>query len=275
VTLAKERAADAMALIELTPPLPQSVMTAEDPFGPNVTVEALYESMPDTKFLSELIGEDVVAAILPDQDWIKASLEGLPPVRAGRFFLYGAHSGANVPHGVIPIHIEAGLAFGTGHHETTALCLAALSQIARRRRHRNVLDLGCGTGVLAIAAAKLWRQQILATDIDPVAIEVTHENARLNGVAPFVCAAVAEGMDHPFIRAAAPFDLVLANILSGPLTRLAPGMAAALAPRGIAVLSGLLRWQEDQVLSFYRAQGLVLRRICRQSAWSALVLERP
>ena len=274
MTVLKEQAGDVAALFELTPPAPQAVLTAEDPFASGATVEALYDAPPDGDFLSRLTGHAVTVAPLPDQDWVRQSQEGLPPVRAGRFFVYGAHDAGRVPPGVIPIRIEAGLAFGTGHHETTALCLTALSPIARERRPRAVLDLGCGTGVLAIAAAKLWRQSVLASDIDPIAIEVARENAGANEVAPLVRAEVADGLAHPAIRARAPFDLLCANILAAPLVKLAPGLAAVLAPHGLAVLSGLLRDQENLVLSYYRAQGLVLRRILRDGPWSALVLER-
>jgi ribosomal protein L11 methyltransferase len=228
----------------------------------------------DADFLSRLTGREVQVAPLPDQDWIKQSQEGLPPVRAGRFFVYGAHDAGVVPAGVIPIRIEAGLAFGTGHHETTALCLNALSRLAKRRRFARVLDLGCGTGVLAIAAAKLWREPALATDIDSIAVGVARENAHTNEVAPLIRAAVANGLTHPAIANRAPFDLILANILAAPLTQLAPTLSAAVAPRGIAVLSGLLRNQENLVLSFYRAQGLTLRETLRDGPWSALVLER-
>ncbi len=274
VTVGKERAGHVMALFELTPPKPQAVLTAEDPFDAELTVEALYDRMHDAKFLSEIIGSKVRAEPLPDQDWIRASYEGLPPVRAGRFFLYGAHDQGKILHGVIPIRVEAGQSFGTGHHESTALCLTALSQRARRTRHKKILDLGCGTGVLSIAAAKLWHQNVIATDIDPIAIETTRANAKMNEVAPYITTGIADGTDHPLIRAGAPFDLILANILAGPLTKLAPGITKALAPNGLVVLSGLLRWQKNLVLSFYRAQGLVLRRTMRDGSWSALVLER-
>ncbi|HXI99807.1 MAG TPA: 50S ribosomal protein L11 methyltransferase [Micropepsaceae bacterium] len=274
--VAKDAAADIAALIELTPPAPQAVLIVEDPFSSEASVEALYDVIPDSGFLSRLTGHEVSVAPLPDQDWIRLSQLGLPPVRAGRFFVYGAHDAGQVPPGVIPIRIEAGLAFGTGHHETTALCLTALTDIARTtRRPRSILDLGCGTGVLAIAAAKLWRKSVLATDIDIVAVEVARENARINGEAPLIHAATADGFTHPAIRARAPFDLICANILAGPLTKLAPDLSAALARRGIAVLSGLLRDQEKQVLSFYRPHGLVLCRTYRDGPWSALVLERP
>jgi ribosomal protein L11 methyltransferase len=273
VVVAKGDSADVAAAFELTGP--QALLIAEEPFAADAVVEALYSNMPDGDLLSRLAGREVYVALLPDTDWIKLSQEGLPPVRAGRFFVYGAHDAGEVPKGVIPIRIEAGMAFGTGHHETTALCLAVLSDLSKRRRFANVLDLGCGTGLLAIGAAKLWKRRVLASDIDPVAIEVTRANARANGEANLVHAVVADGLASPALAARAPYDLVVANILAEPLTRLAPDIAKALARGGIAILSGLLHWQENLVLSFYRAQGLVLRQTRRDGSWSALVLERP
>jgi ribosomal protein L11 methyltransferase len=273
VSLAKVRAGDVAAAFELTGP--QAVLIAETPLSDRADVEALYTDMPDGALLSRLAGADVHVALLPDVDWIKLSQEGLPPVRAGRFFVYGAHDAGEVPKGVLPIRIEAGLAFGTGHHETTALCLGALSDLAKRRAYRNVLDLGCGTGLLAIGAAKLWKHRVLASDIDPVAVEVTRENARANGVSSLIAGVVADGLAAPALSAHAPYDLIIANILAEPLTRLAPSIVRALAPGGSLVLSGLLRWQENLVLCFYRPHGLVLRAVRRENAWSALVLERP
>ncbi len=274
VTLTKAEAPDVAALFELTPPMPQAVLIAEEPFKDEATVEALYGVMPDGELLSKLAGREVYVALLPDQDWIKLSQEGLPPVRAGRFFVFGAHDQGRVPGGVIPIRIEAGLAFGTGHHETTALCLTAISNLGKRRRFQNVLDLGCGTGVLAIAASRLWRTRIIASDIDPTATGVARQNIRENGEGPFVEVTTAEGLSHPALTRRAPYDLILANILAGPLTYLAPSIARAIAPRGHLVLSGLLTWQENLVLSFYRVHGLVLRARHRDGPWSALVLER-
>lgn len=273
VVVAKADAADIGAAFELAS-APQAVIVHEEPLQDDVVVEALYAEMPDGALLSRLAGRAVQVAQLPDADWIKLSYEGLPPVRAGRFFVYGAHDKGRVPAGVIPMRIEAGLAFGTGHHETTALCLAALSDLAKRRRFSRVADIGCGTGLLAIGAAKLWRKPVVASDIDSVAIEVARENAAANGVGPLIHAVVADGMVNPQLAARAPYDLMLANILAGPLTRLAPQIAAAIAPRGILVLSGLLHWQENPVLAFYRPHGLVLRAIRRDGPWSALVLER-
>jgi ribosomal protein L11 methyltransferase len=275
VTLAKELAADVAAVLELSPPTPQAVLIVDELFQPTATVEALYSEAPDAGLLSRLTGHTVVAAPLPDQDWIKLSQEGLAPVRAGRFFVHGAHDAGQVPPGVIALRIEAGLAFGTGHHETTALCLTALSDLAKRRRFARVLDLGCGTGLLAIGAAKLWRKRVIASDIDGVAVDVARQNARANGEAPLVHAVTADGLTHAAIRARAPYDLIVANILASPLTQLAPSIARALAKGGMLVLSGLLRNQENLVVSFYTPQGLILRARRRDGPWSALVLEKP
>jgi ribosomal protein L11 methyltransferase len=272
IALAKADAADAASVLELEGSA-QAVLIAEEPFTDNAVVEALYTEEPDAAFLSRLAGRAILVEALPDQDWIRLSQEGLPPVRAGRFFVYGAHDAGTVPHGVIAMRIEAGMAFGTGHHETTALCLSVLSDLARVRRFRNVLDLGTGTGLLAIGAVKLWRLPVMASDIDPVAVEITRENARANGVAPLVQAVTADGLDNPALKRRAPYDLIIANILAGPLTRLAPSIAAALAPGGVLVLSGLLRDQENLVTSFYKGLRFLGRQ--RMGPWSALVFEKP
>jgi len=275
ISLRKSESSDVVALLDLTPPLPQAVLISEDPFKDEATVEALYTVMPDGDLLEQLAGRAVHVGLLPDADWIKLSQEGLPPVRAGRFFVYGAHDGGKVPDGVIPIRIEAGMAFGTGHHETTALCLSVLSDLSKKRRYDNVLDLGCGTGLLAIGAAKIWRRKVMASDIDMVAVEVTKENAASNNERSLVHAVTADGLTHPALAARAPYDLVIANILAGPLTRLAPQIARGVASGGTIGLSGLLRWQENLVLAFYRPHGLVFRGARRDGPWSALVLERP
>src|SRR5689334_14063239 len=188
VSLSKTEASDVSAALELDGSA-QAVLIAEEPFEDAAVVEALYTEEPDAAFLSRIAGRAITVAPLPDQDWIRLSQQGLPPVRAGRFFVYGAHDAGKVPHGVIPMKIEAGLAFGTGHHETTALCLSVLSDLARgQAAFHNVLDLGTGTGLLAIGAAKLWKKKVLASDIDPVAVEVTRANTRANGVGPLVLA---------------------------------------------------------------------------------------
>lgn len=275
VVLAKELAADVAAVLELSPPAPQAVLIVDELFKETATVEALYSEAPDAELLSRLTGHAVIAAPLPDQDWIKLSQEGLPPVRAGRFFVYGAHDAGQVPPAVIPMRIEAGLAFGTGHHETTALCLGCLSDLAKRRSFERILDLGCGTGLLAIGAAKLWRTKVIASDIDPVAVQVTKQNALANSEAPLIRAVTADGLTHAAIRAHAPYDLIVANILASPLTQLAPSIVRFLAKGGVLVLSGLLTSQENLVVSFYTPHGLMLRERRRSGPWSALVLERP
>src|SRR3954466_9032459 len=272
ITLAKGEASDMAALIELASE-PQAVLIVEEPFGPSATVEALYTEEPDRAWLCAIAKRDILVEPLPDKDWIKLSQEGLPPVRAGRFFVYGAHDAGVVPHGVIAMRIEAGMAFGTGHHETTALCLGVLSDLAKRRTFTHVLDLGCGTGLLAIGAAKLWKRVVLASDIDPVAVDVPDEKAMANGVAPLVRAVVADGLTSPALAAGSPYDLIIANILAGPLTRLAPQVVAALSPGAMLVLSGLLHNQEQMVLSFYHRLRFVARH--RDGPWSALVLEAP
>ena len=271
VALTKSEAADIAATLELDGSA-QAVLIAEEPFADGAVVEALYTEEPDAAYLSRIAGRTITVAPLPDQDWIKSSQEGLPPVRAGRFFVYGAHDAGQVPHGVIPMKIEAGLAFGTGHHETTALCLAALSDLARQRSFRNVLDLGCGTGLLAIGAAKLWKRRVLASDIDPVAVEVTRDNARANGAGPLVQAVTADGLASPVLAGGAPYDLLIANILAGPLTRLAPEIIRSLAPGATLLLSGLLYNQEKLVTSFYRELRYIGAR--RAGPWSALVLKK-
>jgi len=272
ISLTKLEASDVSAALELEGSA-QAVLIVEEPFADGAVVEALYTEAPDATYLSRIVGRTITVEPLPDQDWIRLSQEGLPPVRAGRFFVYGAHDAGTVPHGVIPMKIEAGLAFGTGHHETTALCLGALSDIARQRQFFNVLDLGCGTGLLAIGAAKLWKRRVLASDIDPIAVEVTRENAKANGVGPLITAVTAEGLTNPLLANAAPYDLLIANILAGPLTQLAPAIQRALAPGAVLLLSGLLTNQEKLVTSFYQSLRFVGAR--RSGPWSALALEKP
>ena len=261
-------------LFELTPePAPQSVIVLTHPHEDDAVIEAYYDEAPDGAALSAILGQAVKVEALPDVDWVKLSQEGLPPVRAGRFFVYGAHDKGKAPANAIALAVDAGVAFGTGHHETTTGCLMALEWLAQTRfAPRNALDLGCGTGVLALGADRLWRIPVVASDIDPQAIGVTRENLRLNGGQMRIRPVVAEGFAHPLIAARAPYDLIIANILAGPLTQLAPGIREHLAPGGRVVLSGLLRTQELMVLSFYRALGLRPARRWRLGPWSVLLL---
>jgi ribosomal protein L11 methyltransferase len=211
---------------------------------------------------------------VPDVDWVARSLEGLKPVRAGRFFVHGAHDRRKRHSGELAIEIEAGLAFGTGHHGTTAGCLEMLEQVVRRERPRNALDLGTGSAVLAIALAKLAHVPVLATDIDPVAIKVAAANARLNRVKALVETATAPGFQHPIFAARGPFDLIVANILARPLMRLAPEMAGHVALGGSIVLSGILDRQRDAVVSAYVGQQFRHVRTLHREGWVTIHLKR-
>ena len=240
-------------------------------------VEIHFEQAPDEAAIRRLIGAaggpaDVMFETIAARDWVAASLADLKPVTAGRFTVHGAHDRPHLTANRIGIEIEAALAFGTGHHGTTRGCLLALDGIVKRASPRRVLDVGTGTGVLAIAAAKALRVPVLASDIDPEAVRIAHENARLNGVAPLVRCLHAAGLAAPGFRTRAPFDLVFANILLAPLKRLAGPMRPLLAPRGHVVLSGLLAAQEQAALAAYRPHGLMLVRRIPLGEWVTLVL---
>ena len=212
---------------------------------------------------------------VPDTDWVAHVRRELSPVRAGRFFVYGSHDADKVPDGVLPLLIEASMAFGTGHHGTTLGCLRALDRrIDAGLRARNVADIGCGTAVLAMAAARVWPETMLASDIDAVAVEVAEANLRANGLEGRVRCLEAAGFDHPEIVAAAPFDLIFANILKGPLMALAPDMAAACAPGGDVILSGLLNEQADAVTAHYVENGFSLLHREAIGDWTTLNLRR-
>jgi ribosomal protein L11 methyltransferase len=213
-----------------------------------------------------------IISTLPDRDWVKHSLEGLAPVVAGRFFLHGSHDRERRRHGGVPFEIDAGTAFGTGHHGTTAGCLLALDAILKRRQPERVLDLGCGTGVLAIAATLASKRKTLATDIDSEAVRVTELNATLNGVAPLLKGVTAPGLKHTRITHGAPYDLIFANILARPLISLAQGLTSILAPGGNLILSGLTRDQVRWVLAAYRNRGLVCNRTLLLGNWATLTL---
>ena len=193
------------------------------------------------------------------RDWVANSLAGLAPVRAGRFLVHGAHDRARLRANDVGIEIEVGLAFGTGHHGTTRGCLLHFDRLLKRRRPQSVLDVGCGAGVLAIAAAKVLKRKVWLGDIDPVAIEVANANARLNGVGQHCKAIVSRGVENRFLREGAPYDVVFANILAKPLRLLAPPLAAVTAPGGDAIVSGLLMMADvPGVLASWRAQGFFL-----------------
>jgi ribosomal protein L11 methyltransferase len=214
----------------------------------------------------------VASQPLADADWLALALSGLPPVRAGRFFVFGAHDRGRIPANAVGLRIEAGAAFGTGHHGTTLGCLVAYDALLKRRGYRRVLDVGTGTGVLAIAAARTGSARAVGTDIDPVSARIARENAGLNHArARFVR---ADGLAHRLVAADAPYDLLFANILARPLVRLAPGIRRALKPGGTAILSGLLRSQQRFVFAAYLSRGFRLKRRVLRDAWATLVLER-
>mgnify|MGYP001070019819 CR=1 FL=1 len=228
--------------------------------------------------LSSLLTESgfetsIAVEVLPDIDWVAQSLEGLKPVRAGRFLVHGSHDRDRRRIGDLAIEIEAGLAFGTGHHGTTAGCLEMIGKVARREKPRNALDLGTGSAVLAIALAKAHHIPVLATDIDPVATRVATENVRLNGVAAYVHTATAPGFEHPVFTTSGPFDLIVANILAKPLMQLAPAMRAHMAPGGSLILSGILERQRNAVIAAYvRARFRHVETLHREG-WVAIHLK--
>jgi len=223
-------------------------------------------------------GDAAAAALRVDSvaatDWVAQSLEGLKPVRAGRFLVHGAHDRARVKSHDIGIEIEAALAFGTGHHGTTRGCLLALDALLKARRPRHILDIGTGSGVLAMAAAKALRRPVVASDIDPLAVTSARVNARTNRIAPSIAFIRATGTRSPQMTAGAPYDLIFANILLGPLTRLAVAIRSLTGPQTRVVLSGLLPSHANAALAVYRAQGLVLERRFPLDGWMTLVLTR-
>ena len=246
----------------------------------DVTVH--FADPPDEALVRELVtgaaGEDIAKGIAFDtveaKDWVKASLEDLVPVPAGRFVVHGQHDRNRVAPNKLGIEIEAALAFGTGHHGTTRGCLLLLDHVLKAWCPRRVLDLGTGTGVLAIAAAKALHQRVLASDIDPLSVQVARENARLNVTGHLVKAIRATGFAAPQFAAASPFDLVLANILANPLRQLATPMTRHLAPSALVILSGLLTPQAPAVIAAYRARGLVPVRHLRVEGWSSVLLRK-
>ena len=226
-----------------------------------------------TAKLAEYPALKTVVEKLADADWLAMSLSGLPPVRAGRFFVFGVHDKGRVPVNSVNLRIEAGAAFGTGHHGTTVGCLFAYDALLKARRFDKVLDVGAGTGVLAIAAARTGTRVAVGTDIDRPSVRIARENAQLNKAhARFVH---ASGLGHRSVRQTAPYDLVFANILAPPLVALAQDIRGALRPGGTAILSGLLRTQERRVFAAYRSRGFRLARRIHRDAWATLVLVRP
>jgi len=213
--------------------------------------------------------------VIPDVDWVAKSLEGLKPVRAGRFLVHGSHDRDKVRSGDIAIEIDAGQAFGTGHHGTTAGCLEVIDRVVRSRRVLNALDLGTGSGVLAIAVRKLKNIPVLATDIDPIATRVAAENVRRNGIASGIVTETAPGFHSTAFSNHGPFDLIIANILARPLIKMAPQLVTHLAPGGSVILSGILAAQRWKVLAAYNGAHMRHVRTIWRNGWVTIHLDRP
>ena len=260
----------------------QAAIAASEGPGGRWDITVHFAEAPDQVSIRELVrlaaggevADDIRFDVVVAKDWVKATLEELVPVRAGRFIVHGAHDRSRVPPNKLGIEIEAALAFGTGHHGTTRGCLLLLDHVLKAYSPRRVLDLGTGTGVLAIAAVKALRIAVLASDIDPLSVKVAGDNARLNGTGDLVQAIRATGLAAPQFAAAGPFDLVLANILANPLRQMATPLARHLAPSALVILSGLLPHQAESVVAAYRARGLVLKRQIQIEGWSSLLLQK-
>lgn len=242
-------------------------------------VGGYFEGPPDETALAMLSAamgsKPFVVSEVPETDWVAHVRRELAPVTAGRFFVYGSHDADKVPPDSEPLLIEAAMAFGTGHHGTTLGCLQALDWLAKDGFvGRRVVDIGCGTAVLAMAAARIWSDPVLASDIDEVAVDVARANVAANDLTGRVTCVEAAGFDHPALTSAAPFDLIFANILKGPLIALAPDMATALQPGGYAILSGILNEQADEVVEVYARVGINVIRRESIVDWTTLTLQR-
>lgn len=280
-TLTGEAAAQDLALaLEEIDPAPAGVGTFEvDEASQLWEISVYFTQKPDGVALDLLAAaygaRPFAVSRMDDRDWVAQVRRELTPVEADRFFIYGAHDADKVPGNAYGLLIEAAMAFGTGHHDTTKGCLLAMSRLAKRGwRPRSVVDVGSGTGVLAMGAVKLWRKRALATDIDPIAARTARENAVANGLQPWVFSGAAVGFQHPQARRRRPFDLALANILANPLKKLAPQMRAHLAPGGRAILSGILNRQADGVEAVYKGHGFRRDSKLVLGDWTTLTLRR-
>jgi ribosomal protein L11 methyltransferase len=277
-----ERRARAVAdiIVETFDPTETAAAAFEEENGAYWAVEIYFAEAPDEQSIRDLIAavsdeetaQHVQFSQIAKQDWVQNALSGLKPVRAGRILVHGAHDRAHKRPNDISVEIEAALAFGTGHHGTTLGCLRALDQILKRRRPRQILDVGTGTGVLAIAAARLLRQAVASGDIDPVAVDTARVNAQRNGAGAFVRPVLAAGLRHP--RLIGQYDLIFANILAKPLRLLAPAIAQAASFDAELVLSGLLSRDVPGVLAAYRAQNFFLAQRGDIDGWATLRLSR-
>ena len=264
---------------DLTPePVGTGIFEIEDGRG-RWEVGLYFTERPDELALALMAAawgaDPFVLSELPEVDWVAHVRRELSPVEAGRFFVHGSHDADRVPEGAEALLIEAAMAFGTGHHATTRGCLLALDRLVSEGfQPRRIVDVGCGTAVLAMAAARVFPVIVLAGDIDPQAVDVARANVIANGLLGRVECVEAVGFDHPLIEGAAPFDLVFANILKQPLIDLVPDMARYVAPGGHAILSGILATQADAVVAAYAAGGLALETREDHGEWTTLVVRR-
>jgi ribosomal protein L11 methyltransferase len=276
-----QRVADALA--EALDPDTSAVSMFES--GEGWTVETAFHEEADRARIAAIVSQTADADLaqrltfstIAARDWVAASLDGLAPVRAGRLVVHGAHDRTRIRPNETGIEIEAALAFGTGHHGTTRGCLLAFEMLRKQApdaRNWRILDVGTGTGVLAIAAARALHVRVLATDIDPLAVAVARDNARLNRVAPLFAAATASGVGAGLIRSSGPYDLIFANILEAPLRRMSAPLSALLAPAGRLILSGLLTAHAPGVIAAYRRQGLHLQTQLTLDGWATLIIRR-
>lgn len=280
-TLPGKAEAEALGLaMERLEPEPTGIGVFEMEDGSGLhEIGGYFTEAPDEAALAVLAAafgaKDFLISELPETDWVAKVRRELAPVEAGRFFVYGSHDADKVPEGCEPLLIEAAMAFGTGHHGTTLGCLRALDRLSTEGfAGKSVADIGCGTAVLAMAAARIWPQEVLASDIDRVAVDVAEANVRANGLDGRVTCVEAMGFDHPEIAARAPFDLVFANILMGPLIALAPDMARHLDSKGYAILSGILNEQADEVIEVYAQNGINLVQREEIVEWTTLTLRK-
>lgn len=267
------------ALEEVMPePIGVGVFEIEDGSG-LWEVGSYFTESPDDVALAILAAafdaKPFVISEVPETDWVAKVRRELTPVEAGRFFVYGSHDADKVPEGAEALLIEAAMAFGTGHHGTTHGCLQALDNLANAGfAAKSVADVGCGTAVLAMGAAKIWPGTFWASDIDEVAVDVALANVAANGLEGRVKCVEAAGLDHPDLTTAAPFDLIFANILKGPLIDLAPALTAALSVGGYLILSGILNEQADEVIAVYSGCGNSLAERIEIGEWTTTVLHR-
>ena len=243
-------------------------------------LDAYYQTRPDLSEIKAFL-ESTISPLPPieltqleDEDWVALVQSGLSPIKAGRYFIHGSHDRALATGRAGDIEIDAGQAFGTAHHGTTKGCLLALDHLLKAHRYDNVLDLGTGTGLLAIAVAKILRHRVLASDIDPISVRVANENAVLNNVGPLLQVIQANGLQHRALQSRAPYDLMIANILAPPLLQMAPDIKDAMAHGGHLILSGLLRTQSRSIEARYCGQGFTLQKRLPLDEWMTLILQK-